>query len=104
MSNGEDTRVHDLRHSTFVGVTVAFLVFLYLFSPFTQVFLGWFVDFEDNIDHHVHEVAFGALFAIIFVGVLAQLRASTRSFAGLLQAAIAVMIITVVIGTSTGWE
>jgi hypothetical protein len=99
--NGKD---QDLRHSTFVAVGVVFLVFLYLFSPFTQVFLGWFVDFEDNISHKVHEVTFGALFAIIFVGVLVQLRAASRNFAGLLQAAIAAVILSIVITITTGWE
>ena len=102
--NVEPTPDHGIRHSTFVGVTVAFLVFLYLFSPLTQVFLGWFVDFEDNINHRVHEVTFGALFTIIFVGVLAQLSTRSRNFAGLLQAIIAALILSIVIAASTGWE
>ena len=94
----------DLRHTAFISVTVAFLIFIYLFSPFTQVFLGWFVDFEDNISHRVHEVTFGALFTIIFVGLLVQLRASTRNFAGLVQATVAALTLAVVITLSTGWE
>ena len=104
MSNTQETTDQGMRHSTFIGVTIAFLVFLYLFSPFTQVFLGWFVVFDDNISHRVHEVSFGALFAIIFVGVLVQLRTSTRNFAGLIQAAIAAVILSIVTAISTGLE
>lgn len=94
----------DIRTSAMVATGIAFLVFLYLFSPFTQVFLGWFVDFEDNRSHVVHEVTFGALFAILFVGVYVQLRSSTRNFAGLVQAAAAAVTLAVVIAASTGPE
>lgn len=94
----------DLRLSAMVATAAAFLVFLYLFSPFTQVLLGWFVDFEDNRSHRVHEVAFGALFAIIFIGVLVQLRPSTRNFAGLIQATVAAVVLAFAITASTGVE
>ena len=104
MIDGADRPDQGIRHSFFIGVSIAFLVFLYLFSPFTQVFLGWFVDFEDNISHRVHEVTFGALFAMIFVGVLVQLRSTTRNFAGLVQASIAALILSVIITITTGLE
>lgn len=92
------------RHNAFIAVAVAFLVFLYLFSPFTQVFLGWFVDFDDNISHRVHEVTFGVLFSMIFVGVFAQLREPTRQFAAVVQAVVAAVGLSVIITLTTGWE
>lgn len=99
-----DRSPRDIRHRVFLSVSVAFLIFLYLFSPFTSVFLGWFVEFEDNISHKVHEVTFGLLFSFIFVGVVAQLRESTRSFAGLIQAAAAALSLSLIVTLTTGWE
>ncbi len=94
----------ELRRTGFTAATIAFLIFLYLFSPFTQTFLGWFVDFEDNISHRVHEVTFGALFSMIFVGVLLQLRDPIRYGIGLVQALVGAIVLTAVVTASTGWE
>ncbi len=92
------------RRTAFVSLTVAFAAFLYLFSPFSSLFLGWFVDFDDNISHRVHEITFGMLLAMVLVGVIVQLRSPERHIAGMQQAVAVVLILTVVVTASTGWE
>lgn len=94
----------DRRRTAFVSLTVAFAAFLYLFSPFSSLFLGWFVDFDDNISHRVHEITFGMLLAMVLVGVLVQLRSPEHHIAGIQQAVVVVLILTVVVTASTGWE
>lgn len=94
----------DLRRTAFNAATVGFLIFLFLFSPFTLAFVGWFVDYEDNISHKVHEVTFGVLFAMIFVGVLLQVRDPLRYRVGLLQAIVGAAVLSIVITSTTGWE
>ena len=53
---------------------------LILLSPAILIALGWFLEeFEETagaaaVSHRVHEVSFGVLFALMLVGVLAQLR------------------------------
>lgn len=85
-------------------VTVGYALFLYLFSPFNSLFLGWFVDFEDAISHRVHEITFGVIFGLVLVGVLAQTRAPERNVAGILAAILTVVVLTAVVAASTGWE
>ncbi len=92
------------RLKAFQATSWAFLVFLYLFSPATSLLLGWFVDFEDNISHRVHEVTFGALFTLVIVGIAAQLRSPARNIAGIQQAIVVTVTFTAVVAASTGWE
>ncbi len=94
----------DRRRTAFVSLSVAFAAFLYLFSPFSSLFLGWFVDFDDNISHRVHEITFGMLLAMVLVGVIVQLRSPERHIAGMQQAVAVVLILTAVVTASTGWE
>jgi len=92
------------QHTAFRVTTWAFLVFLYLFSPATSLLLGWFVDFDDNISHRVHEVTFGLMFTMILVGVAAQIRSPQRHIAGIQQALTAIVVFVAVVAASTGWE
>jgi hypothetical protein len=85
------------RDRVFTGTAIATLVLLFLSSPLALLWLGWFLDEgSDQISHRVHEVTFGALFAIVFVGVAAQLRHPERNLAGLHQAVLAVGVLTAV--------
>lgn len=99
-----ESGIGNRRRTVFVSLTVAFAAFLYLFSPFSSLFLGWFVDFDDNISHRVHEITFGMLLAMVLVGVIVQLRSPEYHIAGMQQAVVVVVILTVVVTASTGWE
>jgi len=92
------------RRRAMLVVVVGYMLFVYLFSPFNSLFLGWFVDFEDAISHRVHEITFGSLFAIVLVGVGTQLRSPDRHIAGLQQALVTVVVLSAVVAASTGWE
>ena len=94
----------EVRRTVFMSTVVAFVLFLYLFSPFSSLFLGWFVDFEDNISHRVHEVTFGMLFAMMLAGVAVQLRKPEAKIAALQQAILVSVVLSVVVAASTGWE
>ncbi|MGH8912839.1 MAG: hypothetical protein ACRDVD_10015, partial [Acidimicrobiia bacterium] len=92
------------RRRAMLAVVVGYILFVYLFSPFNSLFLGWFVDFEDAISHRVHEITFGSLFAIVLAGVGTQLRSPDRHVAGLQQALVTVVVLSAVVAASTGWE
>lgn len=82
------------REGVFSGVAVATLGLLFLSSPFALLWLGWFLDpGSDQISHRVHEVAFGSLFAVVFVGIVAQLRHPDRNIAGMQQAILAIVVL-----------
>ncbi len=85
------------RDRVFAGVAIATLVLLFLSSPLALLWLGWFLDEgSDQISHRVHEITFGALFAVVFVGVVSQLRHPERNVAGMQQAILAVGVLTAV--------
>lgn len=85
------------REGVFAGLAIATLVLLFLSSPLALLWLGWFLDpGSDQISHRVHEVAFGCLFAVVFVGVVAQLRHPDRNIAGMQQAVVAVVVLAAV--------
>jgi hypothetical protein len=91
------------RDRVFAGTAVATLVLLFLSSPLALLWLGWFLDEgSDQISHRVHEITFGALFAVVFVGVVAQLRHPERNLAGMLQAILAVGVLAAVEVSASG--
>lgn len=77
---------------------------LYFFSPAALVVIGWFADFDDAISHRVHEVSFGALFAMALVGVVTAAGRRGQRAAGEIQALVVIVSIAVVISLSTGFE
>ena len=100
----EATRDVEVRRTVYRGIAGSFAVFLFMFSPFSLLVIGWFADFEDSISHRVHEVAFGALFAMILVGAVSQLGHAERQVAGLLQMLGATASLAIVVSASTGPE
>lgn len=92
-----------------VAVTLICL-FLYLFSPFNLVVLGWALEpYTDvngvaPISHRVHEVSFGVLFAFAMSGALSQLRRPHRNVAGMQQLLIVTVVFLTVVSLSTGFE
>jgi len=94
----------ELRRTAYRAAAAAFSVFLFLFSPFSLLVIGWFADFEDAISHRVHEVSFGALFAVILVGAMSQLGRAERQVAGLLQMLAGTAALAIVVSASTGPE
>jgi phage shock protein PspC (stress-responsive transcriptional regulator) len=97
-------RANEVRRTVSRGIAGAFAVFLFLYSPFSLLVIGWFADFDDSISHRVHEVVFGALFAVIFVGAVSQLGTAERQVAGLLQMLAATASLAIVVSASTGPE
>ncbi len=85
------------REEVFSGVVIATLVLLFLSSPLALLWLGWFLGAgTDQISHRVHEVVFGTLFAVVFVGLIAQLRHPARNVAGMQQAVLTVVVLAAV--------
>ncbi len=93
-----------IRRRAFTTIVVGFAAFLYLFSPLNLLVIGWFADFEDAISHRVHEVVFGAMFAMVFVGVVAQVRHPERNVAGFLQSTGVLAAFAIIVSASTGFE
>lgn len=92
------------RGRRFGPMRIAFLVLVVLFalllispemSPLTFGVLGWFLFAEEigGTSHRVHDVSFGAAFAISFVGVLAQLRSAWHKVAPMQQVAIPIYLL-----------
>jgi hypothetical protein len=67
-------------------LVVLFAVFHIFMTPLPFLVLAFFIDANPNgISHQVHELCFGALFAMTFVGLLSQLRNPERKIAGMYQ-------------------
>ena len=67
-------------------LVVLFAVFHLFMTPLPFLVLAFFIEANPNgISHQVHELCFGALFAMTFVGLLSQLRNPERKIAGLYQ-------------------
>lgn len=87
----------------FRPMRIAFLVLVVLFalllvspvSPLLFGVLGWFLSPEETggTSHRVHDVSFGAIFAISLVGVLAQLRSAWHKVAPMQQVAIPIYLL-----------
>jgi hypothetical protein len=85
---------------------IAFLVLVVLFalllvspmSPLPFGVLGWFLSPEETggTSHRVHDVSFGALFAMSLVGLLAQLRSAWHKVASMQQVAIPIYLLLLV--------
>lgn len=91
------------RSRAFSVCLLALLGALYFFSPMVLVVLGWFQEpfselgGAEVVSHRVHEVLFGTLFTIAFVGVVSQLRFPYLRLAGMLQTLAAVASFFVVL-------
>jgi hypothetical protein len=90
----------------FRPMRIAFLVLVVLFalllvspmSPLPFGVLGWFLSPEETggTSHRVHDVSFGALFAMSLVGLLAQLRSAWHKVAPMQQVAIPIYLLILV--------
>ena len=74
-------------------LVVLFAVFHLFMTPLPFLVLAFFIDANPNgISHQVHELCFGALFAMTFVGLLSQLRNPERKIAGMFQVMLPIFI------------
>ena len=74
------------RRIAFTVVVAIFVVVTALLTPLPFLILGWFLEVKPGaVSHKVHEISFGALFALIMVGLVAQLRRPERKIAPFLQ-------------------
>jgi len=62
------------RRIAFYGFGVVYLLLLAFQSPLLLVVLGWFLEEPGIQAHRVHEISFGAFFALSLVGLLVQFR------------------------------
>lgn len=84
------------RRVAFVVLVVLFaLVLVSPVSPLLFGVLGWFLSPEETggTSHRVHDVSFGALFAISLVGLLAQLKSAWHKVAPMQQVAIPIYLL-----------
>lgn len=84
------------RHVVFVVLVVLFALMLVSpVSPLLFGLLGWFLSPEEagGTSHRVHDVSFGALFAMSLVGLLAQLRSAWHQVAPMQQVAIPIYLL-----------
>jgi hypothetical protein len=81
------------RRAAFLVVVVLFAIIHLLMTPLPFLVLAFFIKSNPSgISHQVHELSFGALFAISFVGLLSQLRRPERKLAGMYQVLIVVYV------------
>jgi hypothetical protein len=79
---------------------IAFRILIVLFAllhvfmtPLPYLVLAFFIEGNpDGISHQVHELCFGALFAMTFVGLISQLRNPERKIAGMYQVIVPLFI------------
>jgi hypothetical protein len=82
------------RSIAFRVLIVIFAIFHMFMSPLPFLVLALFIKSEPGgVSHQVHELSFGALFAISFVGLLSQLRRPERKLAGMYQVLVPLYII-----------
>jgi hypothetical protein len=63
------TSVSRRRRIAFTVVVAVFAVVTALLTPLPFLVLGWFLEVKPGaVSHKVHEISFGALFALILVG------------------------------------
>ncbi|MDQ3661594.1 MAG: hypothetical protein M3454_11135 [Actinomycetota bacterium] len=75
-----------VKRVVFVILVLAFILFTALLTPVPYLVLGWFVEVGPNqTSHKVHEIAFGALFLLPLVGLIAQLRRPENKIAPMYQ-------------------
>jgi hypothetical protein len=89
----EDTGIRPVgrvRKVAFYALVVLFALMILFMSPLPYAALGWFL--EDAITHRIHETAFGFIFVLSLVGLLAQLRRPTYKIAQMWQAAIPIWL------------
>jgi hypothetical protein len=90
----------DTRESTSRTRLLAFRILVVLFAlfhifmtPLPFLVLAFFIEANPNgISHQVHELCFGALFAMSFVGLISQLRRPERKIAGIYQVIVPLFI------------
>lgn len=86
------------RRIAFTVVVAVFAVVTALLTPLPFLVLGWFLEVEPGaVSHKVHEISFGALFALILVGLLAQLRRPERKLAPLAQVVVPLAVTILVL-------
>jgi hypothetical protein len=84
------------RRVAFFLVVALFVALCFFMSPIMFLVLGWFMEIEPGqVSHAVHEISFGALFALAVVGLLAQLRRPTDKVAPAYQVAISIGVLIV---------
>lgn len=87
------------RRIAFTALIVLFsLLLLSPLSPMAAVVLGWFLGPEETggVSHRVHDLAFGAMFTIAFLGTVSQLRSAWWKVAPMQQAIVAIVVLVVV--------
>jgi hypothetical protein len=86
------------RRIAFTVVVAVFAVMTALLTPLPFLVLGWFLEVEPGaVSHKVHEISFGALFALILVGLLAQLRRPERKLGPLAQVVVPLAVTILVL-------
>ncbi len=87
----------------FVVLVLASILFTALLTPFPYLVLGWFVELgPDEVSHKVHEISFGALFVLPFVGLVAQLRRPHSKIAAMYQIVLPLATTIVVLAVVAG--
>jgi hypothetical protein len=85
------------RRIAFTVVVAVFAVVTALLTPLPFLVLGWFLEEPGTVSHKVHEISFGALFALILVGLLAQLRGPERKLGPLAQVVVPLAVTILVL-------
>ncbi|MDP8959750.1 MAG: hypothetical protein M3N51_11315 [Actinomycetota bacterium] len=75
------------------------------FSLTPYVVLGWFLTApEGGVSHRVHDISFGLIFALSFVGLVSQFRSAAQKVAPMQQVVIAIVILILVELLVNGWD
>lgn len=86
------------RRIAFTVVVAVFAVVTALLTPLPFLVLGWFLEVKPGaVSHKVHEISFGALFALILVGLLSQLRRPEEKLGPLAQVAVPLAVTILVL-------
>jgi hypothetical protein len=87
------------RRIAFFVVVAIFVALTGLLTPLPFLILGWFLEAPGTVSHKVHEISFGALFALIMAGLVAQFRRPETKIAplGLVVIPLAVTMLVLVL-------
>lgn len=92
----EQPRRFKVRRAAFFVVLVLFLALCFYMAPIPLLVLGWFIEIEPGqVSHAIHDISFGALFALAAVGLLSQLRHPADKVALAYQVTISIGVLIV---------
>ncbi len=75
------------------ALLVVHALLLFFMTPLPFLVLGWFLETEPgDVSHKVHEISFGALFALSLVGDISQFRSPERKVAPMYQVLIPILL------------